>query len=170
MRFFSGFSFQNEEYLFEQYLNKSEFSISGFSFGSILAFEYALNSKNRIDTLQLFSPAFFQNQPKKFLRTQLIHFKKDEHRYIENFVANAFFPNFKDTKVQIKNGKYSELEKLLNFQWQKSDLETIIKKGIKIEVFLGNRDKIIDSNSAFEFFREFAEVCLIKNVGHTLSS
>lgn len=60
MRYFSGFCFQNEEALFEPYLIKSDFTVAGFSYGAIKAMEYAFTCKTRIDTLQLFSPAFFK--------------------------------------------------------------------------------------------------------------
>jgi len=170
MKFFSGFSFENESFLFKQFINSSQFTVSGFSFGAILAFEYVLHSKDRIDTLQLFSPAFFQNKPRRFLRTQLIYFQKDKKEYINNFVENSFFPNEISENIAIKIGKYEDLNKLLNFEWNKDYLKKIIKKGIKIEIFLGAQDKIIDSDLAFDFFQEFGEVCLIKNVGHTLST
>ncbi|MCD8541384.1 MAG: hypothetical protein LRY22_01715 [Aliarcobacter cryaerophilus] len=43
------------------------------------------------------------------------------------------------------------------------------KKGIKIEVFLGQNDKIIDSlEDAKEFFKEFATVYYFKDKGHLL--
>jgi len=66
MRYFNGFSLKNEQELFSEYLIKNEFAVGGFSYGAIKAFEYVLNSKNRVDTLQLFSPANFSDKDKKF--------------------------------------------------------------------------------------------------------
>ena len=75
-KYFSGFCFFEESELFEEYLIKNDFTFYGFSYGAIKAFEEALNSQKRVDTLQLFSPAFFQNYDDKFKRTQLMYFKK----------------------------------------------------------------------------------------------
>ena len=168
MKFFSGFSFKNEEYLFKQFLNSSQFSVSGFSYGSILAFEYVLYSNKRIDTLQLFSPAFFQDSSEKFIRMQLLYFKKDKDKYIDTFIKNSFSPNNISNNIEKKDDKYEDLEKLLKYSWNREDIQKVLKKGTKIEIFLGGKDKIIDSAKTFEFFKEFGEVCLIKDVGHTL--
>jgi len=54
--FFSGFMFKNEKKCFKEFLKDSQFTVSGFSLGAILAFEYVLaNPNKRIDILQLFS-------------------------------------------------------------------------------------------------------------------
>ena len=66
--FFSGFCLENEEELFSEYATPNDFTISGFSYGAIKAFEEVLNSNERVDKLQLFSPAFFQTQDKKYVR------------------------------------------------------------------------------------------------------
>ena len=76
--FFSGFCFEDECELFDDYLIQNDFTVAGFSYGAIKAFKYVLNSSFRVDKLQLFSPAFFQNFDEKFKRTQLMYFKKDE--------------------------------------------------------------------------------------------
>nr|WP_275856258.1 hypothetical protein [Sulfurimonas sp. MAG313] len=65
MKFYSGFSLSNDEILFKDYLKYSDYTVAGFSYGAIKAFEMALTSKTRIDTLQLFSPAFFQEKKRK---------------------------------------------------------------------------------------------------------
>lgn len=66
MRYYSGFCLQNEQELFNENIIKSDFCISGFSYGAIKAVEYALNADERIDKLQLFSPAFFNNKDDKY--------------------------------------------------------------------------------------------------------
>lgn len=168
MRYFSGFSFKNEESLFKSYMNNSEFTVSGFSYGGILAFEHVLNSEERVDVLQLFSPAFFKDSSDKFIRMQLFHFKKDSQNYINNFIDNSFFPNSKIEDLEFKDDKYSDLKKLLTFEWNEDDLNKIVNRGIRIEIFLGSEDKIIDSKKAHNFFKEFGTVYFIKGVGHTL--
>ena len=169
MRFFSGFSFKNEEYLFEKHLNLSKFTVAGFSYGSILAFEYVLNSEKRVDTLQLFSPAFFQESSEKFIRMQLFHFKKDREKYVNNFTENSFFPKSPPLNLERKDDGYSDLEKLLKFKWNKFDIQKVLEKGVKLEIFIGEKDEIIDSRKCFEFFKSFGEICLIKDVGHSLN-
>jgi enterochelin esterase-like enzyme len=165
--FFSGFSLENEKELFHQYLEESDFIVSGFSYGAIKALEYVLHTKKRIDKVQLFSPAFFNDKDKKYKRMQLIYFKKDAKKYCDNFLKNS---EFKDELAEkyFTMGTYEELEELLNYEWMKEKLSIIQEKNIKIEVFLAENDKIIDAKTTLEFFREFSEVYYIKEKGHIL--
>ena len=169
MRYFSGFSLQNEKHIFRKFLKESEFNVAGFSYGSILAFEYVLKSKSRIDILQLFSPAFFQESSEKFIRLQLIYFQKDKDKYIDTFINNSFFPNQVLDNLEKGQSEYKDLEKLLKFKWNEKDFKKILDKGIEIEIFIGEKDKIVDSQKASLFFQKFGTLCFIKNVGHTLS-
>ncbi|WP_418185565.1 pimelyl-ACP methyl ester esterase BioV [Aliarcobacter vitoriensis] len=166
--FFSGFCFENESELFKEYLVSNDFTVSGFSYGAIKAFEYVLNSKNRVDKLQLFSPAFFQTKDDKFKRMQLMFFKKDENSYINSFLGNVKSPIYKDIEKYFKKGSFEELETLLNYIWIEGDLEKLIKNGLKIEVFLGEKDLIIDSLVAKDFFKNYATVYYFKDKGHLL--
>lgn len=167
-KYFSGFSLQNEEELFEEYLIPSDFTVSGFSYGAVKAFEYTLNSDKRIDTLQLFSPAFFQTQDTKFKRMQLMFFKKDAKAYCNNFLENIAYPSTIDTVKYFTQGSMEELDTLLNYTWDEEQLKEVINRGTKIEVYLGQKDKIIDSKAALEFFRNYATVYYIKEKGHIL--
>ena len=170
--YFSGFCLENEEELFSSYRVKNDFTISGFSYGAIKAFQYtleALKNNQRVDKLQLFSPAYFNNESKKFKRLQLMFFKKDENEYKNNFIKNTIFPNNNCINKYISIGTYEELDILLNYQWEEKDLQILLDANIKIEVFIGANDKIVDSNSAKEFFRQFGEVYFIKDVGHSLN-
>ena len=165
--YFSGFSLKNEQDLFSQYMEKSDFVISGFSYGAIQAVEYVLNTKERVDKLQLFSPAYFNNKDIKYKRMQLMYFKKDAGLYCDNFLKNSGFPQGNNTRY-FDMGTYQELEELLNYNWTCEKLEQILEKNITIEVFLGSDDKIIDASETLEFFRKFSEVYYIKNKGHIL--
>lgn len=167
-RYFSGFCFQNESELFEDYIVKNDFTISGFSYGAIKAFEEVLNSNQRVDKLQLFSPAFFQTQDKKYKRMQLMFFKKDSNNYCENFLKNVLSPSNKDISKYFSMGTYEELEELLNYEWSEEKLQKLVDNGTKIEVYLGSADKIIDSLKAKEFFVKFSTVYFIKEKGHIL--
>ncbi len=166
--FFSGFCFENESELFNEYLEKGVFSFSGFSYGAQKAFEYALNTTSRIDTLQLLSPAFFQNKDEKYKRMQLMFFKKDLTSYCETFIKNVVGNSTKTVEQYFVQGSYEQLNDLLHYVWEKEKLERLISKGTKIEVFLGGKDEIIDSAAAYEFFKEFATVYYIKDAGHIL--
>ncbi len=167
-KFFSGFSLENEEELFNEYLQKTDFTVSGFSYGAIKAFEYALTTEKRVDLLQLFSPAFFQTKDKKFKRMQLLHFKKDEEAYSKIFLQNVAFPSKVQMTQYFKLGKYEELEELLSYVWEEKNLQKLLDKGTKIEVYLGQKDKIIDTTTAKDFFANFATVYYIKQKGHIL--
>jgi len=169
--YFSGFCLTNEQELFSKYLQNNNFTVSGFSFGAIKVVEYtiqAIENKQRIDKIQLFSPAYFVDKDKKYKRLQLLHFKKNQQQYIDNFIQNIAYPSKINLTKYISNGTYDELEILLNYTWDKSTLKQIINNNIKIEVFLGSDDIIINSLLAKQFFKEFATVYLIKNSGHIL--
>jgi transcriptional regulator of heat shock response len=167
-RYFSGFCFVNESELFDEYLENNDFTVCGFSYGAIKAFEEVLNSNTRVDKLQLFSPAFFQTFDDKFKRMQLMFFKKDANAYCENFLKNVASPTNQDISKYFNQDTIEELEELLNYEWNKEKLQKLVDNGTKIEVFLGGVDKIIDAQKAKEFFKDFATVYYIKEKGHLL--
>jgi len=165
--YFNGFSLKNEEELFEEYREQSDFIVSGFSYGAIKAFEYTIQTEKRIDKLQLFSPAFFSDKDKKYKRMQLMYFKKDAKTYCDNFLYNSEFTSDL-IKKYFTMGTFEELEELLNYEWTQENMNILKEKNITIEVFLGANDKIIDAQKAVEFFREYGEVYYIKEKGHIL--
>lgn len=167
-RYFSGFCFKNESELFDEYLISNDFTISGFSYGAIKAFEEAFSTKKRVDKLQLFSPAFFQNFDDKFKRTQLMYFKKDANAYCQNFLSNVIYPLQTDISKYFELGTIEQLEELLNYKWSEEKLQSLVDRGTKIEVYLGGVDKIIYASIAKEFFKNYATVYYIKEKGHLL--
>ena len=167
-KFFSGFSLQNEKELFNEYIIENDFIVSGFSYGAIKAFEYVLKSEKRVDTLQLFSPAFFQTEDSKFKRMQLMFFKKDSKAYCDNFLQNIAYPYSFNSSNYFNQGSFEELEELLNYKWDEEKINEVLKKGVNIEVYLGGKDKIIDSNKAIEFFKRFSTLYFIKDASHIL--
>ena len=166
--YFSGFCFSQERELFEEYLIENDFTLCGFSFGAIKAFEEALSTNQRVDKIQLFSPAFFQNYDDKFKKKQLMYFKKDANLYSQSFLENVIFPKQIDISKYFKLGTIEELEELLYYEWKEEKLQKILDKRIKIEVYLGGVDKIIDASKAKDFFKDFATVYYIKEKGHLL--
>lgn len=168
MKYFSGFCFQNEEALFEPYLIPSDFTVAGFSYGAIKAFEYALTCQTRIDTLQLFSPAFFQHKDAKFKKLQTLSFAKNTQSYCETFLQNVISPSSFDVTPYVRQGTLEELNELLNYAWDEAKLQALMDKGIKIEVYLGEKDAIVDALTCKDFFVPFASVYYFKRVGHIL--
>ena len=167
MKFFSGFSLEGESHFFDDYLSHSGYTVAGFSYGAIKAAEWAMNTSERIDTLQLFSPAFFQCKPERYKRLQTAAFAKDAEAYISQFIINCFAPYDVQTVSRI-SGKAVELDELLFFTWQPEMLQAIQAKGIRIEVYLGSNDRIIDASKAFEFFTPYATVTMINQANHFL--
>lgn len=172
MIFFSGFSLRNEEHLFSEYILKSDYCVSGFSYGAIKAFKYAkeqLSHGKRIDTLQFFSPAFFQTKDIKFKRMQLMGYRKNKEFYLNQFIDSCFLPYGKKD-VELCESVVDELDELLNFEWSLSELVSLTEKGLKIEVYLGAEDKIIDVEATMEFFLQCATVTYIKDANHFLQT
>ena len=172
MKFYSGFSLKNEQHFFKELMYESEYTISGFSYGSILALREArkeLNAGRRVDRLQLFSPAFFQTKPKKFKRLQLITFAKNRELYLKTFIESCFLP-YSIKSIEHSESKQDELEEVLNYEWSSHELRELITKGVVIEVYIGDEDNIIDAKGAKEFFLEFATVTYIKKANHFLQT
>jgi len=170
MKFYSGFSLKNEEYFFADFIKKSEYTICGFSYGAIKALratKKAVDDGKRIDTLQLLSPAFFQSKDEKFKRLQLMSYKKQEEVYLKQFISSCFEP-FEKKIVEHTNTTIDELRELLEYEWSLDEFKELTERGIKIEVYLGSQDKIIDVNAAKELFLEVATVTYIKDANHFL--
>ncbi|MEO1923164.1 MAG: pimelyl-ACP methyl ester esterase BioV [Nautiliaceae bacterium] len=161
MKYFSGFCLCGEKELFKEYIEDKEFVVAGFSKGAQEALDYILNTDKRVDKLQLLSPAFFEYN-EKIIELNLEAFKKDKEKYIKNFLKKAGIPDMK----YICNCNLEELKKLFTFKWEK--IKRV--KGIKIEIFLGEYDKISASKKACEFFKQYGDVYFIKKANHFLRS
>ncbi len=172
MKFFSGFSLKNDEDFFKEYIDYSEYNVCGFSYGSILAFEYVkeqLLKGKRIDRLQLFSPAFFQTKSSKFKRLQTTAFNKNRKIYLKSFIKSCFLP-YVEKDIQLSSSSSKELENLINFEWSIDELLQLENKGVNIEVYLGGEDNIVDSKEAREFFIYVSTVTYIKQANHFLQT
>lgn len=168
MKFFNGFSLTNGEKFFTDYTKIGDYTVAGFSYGAIKAVEYAHQSSHRIDTLQLFSPAFFQTHSEAFRRLQLKSYQKNPHTYTQTFLHNCFSP-WDEQAVDVDNeASVDQLKELLWFMWDKILMEKIVKKGIQIEVFLGLEDRISDVQGARNFFLPYATVTSIREGNHFL--
>ena len=166
MKYFSGFLLNNEQEIFKEYLIDSDMSVSGFSYGAIKAFEYVYNSSNRVDRLILISPAFFEDKTSSYIRRQLKFFNSSS--YVDSFLENIAYPSNYNLSRYSQDGNIEDLEKLLTYKWDKDRLKALQKRGVEIEIFLGGKDRIINSQKAYEFFKDFATIYFIKDVGHIL--
>ncbi|WRA82570.1 pimelyl-ACP methyl ester esterase BioV [Helicobacter pylori] len=169
MRFFSGFGFVNESVLFEEWLLKGTYDVSGFSMGAIKAIEYAYNEvlqQRRIHSLLLFSPCMLVHKSLAFKRLQLFSFQKDPKNYMDNFYKevglDAQLERFK------KMGSLEELEFLLDYKYSDSIIRFLLEKGVKIEVFIGLKDRITDVQALLEFFMPLVQVWQFKDYNHLL--
>ena len=172
MKFFSGFSLQNEEHFFDLFILKSDFTVSGFSYGAIKAFEFtckALEAGKRVDTLQLFSPAFFQSRDEKFKRLQSMAYRKNEEVYLQQFINACFLP-YEREDVERCETTLEELNELLYYEWDIEKLRALQNSGVIIEVYLGQKDQIVDADAAKAFFLDVATVTYIKDANHFLQT
>ena len=159
---------KNESFLFDRFLNRSSYSVAGFSLGAIEALEFVLSSKNRVDLIQLFSPAFFQDKDESFKNGQINAFLKNERLYKEIFFKNIAYPFTLDLSDHYKKESVDRLRYLLNYHYLPSMFDNLKSRGVKIEVYLGSLDKIIDPIKAKSFFQQFATIIEIKRGGHIL--
>jgi len=167
MRFFSGFALRDEAALLGVAPKSGDYVVAGFSYGAIKAARYALQTRERVDTLQLLSPAFFQEQNERFKRLQTSAYAKDPEGYLSRFLINCFAP-LEPRAVAIADHSAGQLEELLHFVWTPELLEAIAAKGTRIEVFLGGLDRIVDAEKARRFFTPYATVTLINRANHFL--
>jgi len=168
MKYFNGFSLTGEEVFFSNYLDKSDYTVSGFSYGAQQAFEHVYHTDTRIDRLILLSPAFFQTQKPSFIRTQLRYFEAGKVSYVKQFLANVASPSNLSLEEYLKVGTKKELESLLTYVWDKQKIKEVLARGTTIEVFLGDKDKIIDNKETLAFFKDITTIYTIKKSGHLL--
>ncbi len=171
MLFFSGFGFRNEKALFRDYLKVGDFTIAGFSYGAQRALEEAkkrVQKGERVESLQLFSPAYFNELPKPIKLKELQNFTKNGELYMRFFYKKAAYPWEGNLEPFKKEPSLGELKALLFYEWKSNDLQLLKDAGVDIEVYLGSMDKIVDSERAKEFFKPFAIIYTIKDAGHLL--
>ncbi len=169
MKYFSGFSLKGEEELLEEYLFQGDTCVAGFSYGAQRAFEYAYNSKERIDRLFLLSPAFFQTQKSSFIRAQLQYFETRKEEYLKEFLNNLAHPSNLNIFEYLKVGTQEELQLLLTYRWDIDKIKEVINRGTTVEVFIGGLDRIIDSKTTFDFFAPVTTTYFMKDKGHLLN-
>ena len=171
MKFFSGFGFANEWILFKEYLDRGEYTVAGFSYGAQKALGHALElhqKGERIQKLQLLSPAYFDHLPRPIKQKEIVNFAKNPKAYMRFFYKKALYPATFDIEPFTKEPTLAELKELLFFEWRGEELQKLQEAGVQIEIYLGELDKIVDASKAQEFFKEYGVSYLIKGVGHLL--
>lgn len=170
MIFFSGFGLYGEETLFSDFLDQGRYTVAGFSYGAIRAFESVSRDEigHRVDRLILLSPAFFQTQTMAFMRTQLIHYSKNPEIYMERFYQNAIRPGSLKLSSFVTKHSIDALETLLSYEWKTERLHTLKERGIEVDVVLGGKDVIIDTRQALDHFSQVSTVYYFKEFGHFL--
>lgn len=167
MHFYSGFSLRNEADCFSDWLSGDDYTVAGFSYGAIRALEHAAGSEKRIERLQLFSPAYFCNKSEAFRKLQLRAYRSDRKGYLSRFISSCFTP-YPMTEVETADDGIEALEKLLYYPWPASQLRALQESGTKIDVYLGEKDAVIDADAAKAFFESYATVYFIKGANHFL--
>lgn len=168
--FFGGFALKDDLNLFANLLTNfgitlNQYDVCGFGYGSKRALDYVLNCNSRINRLILLSPAFFNNKDSAFLDSQIEYFSKNKELYLKYFYENIGFDGLYrfNSDVSVR-----DLRAFFEFSFNEVDLFRICNKGIKIIVFLGGKDRIVDSIDAMEFFKNFGIVYFIKEANHLL--
>lgn len=182
MRYFSGFCFKDELFLFDHLfkdfnLTLDEFDIVGFSYGAQSAIDYAreIYKTKRIGKIILFSPAFFQCESLAFKNMQLKLFNKNQDKYILTFLQKCGLNNdllsnidsYNEALRKINFLKYETEEtlyKLLHYEF--TDLSFL--ENITTFVFIGEKDLIINSEKSLKFFSKHAISFLLKDYNHIL--
>jgi len=163
--FWDGFCIKNGKQLLGKYRDLAPLRIGGFSYGAQQVWELLKKGgTGRIVKVQLFSPAYFDSLSDRWKKLNLERFKQDREGYLKEFYRRALIPpKYQNWECLHRQEMEEELKKLLTYRWKKIDLT-----GLDLEVYLGERDRIIDLEGAYQFFKKLGRVYLIKGVGHSL--
>ncbi len=176
MIFFSGFGFKNEMDIFcdilELYAKSLDstinppYIIAGFSYGSQKAIDYSLSATHRINSIILLSPAFFNDKDLPFKEKQIRQFNNNKNIYMQYFLKNAGFIEEYRRFLTMRDVK--DLHNLLYYRFNSLDLLKLSKRGVKIDVYIGENDNIINVESAIDFFKDSCVVHLKRHSNHFL--
>ena len=83
-------------------------------------------------------------------------------------MQNIVYPSSFDMQLYFKQGILEELSELLHYTWDEAALKALKERGINIEVYVGEKDAIINAMAVKEFFVPYATVYYFKRVGHIL--
>jgi len=164
--FYSGFCLHGEERLFDLYLPAFGDFVAGFSYGAIGAIKYALDNES-VKNIILLSPAYYAHKEQEFKETQLAAFEADPNLYKLKLLKKSGLKE-EESELYGKDGTIEELRELLFFDWNSANLASLIDRGIKVEVFIGSGDRVVEPHASSEFFGQFAKVYTLENKNHIL--
>ncbi|MEO1941494.1 MAG: hypothetical protein ABGW77_01215, partial [Campylobacterales bacterium] len=112
--------------------------------------------------VQLLSPGYFGRKLNpRWVETNLRGFREKKGEFIRYFLEKGGLPDWKYLDLSCRE---EELERGFRFNWEPiPNLE-----GVRLEVYIGNRDPIIDWEGALSFFSKIGEVYLIRGGDHFL--
>lgn len=143
--YFSDYCLSGEEQLF-RFLRLGQYDVAGFGYGAYEAFSFAYNQmlkRHRIHRIVLIAPFFDQEN----------YIKKTQKIY------NQY----------VKISQFLHIEREVSaLEWSKKKLREMKQYGADIEVYIGGKSEIGESERVVEFFREFGVVYYLKNFSHLL--
>ncbi len=169
--YFSGFGLCNEWEVFS-HLQHSKiieinrvYDIIAFNYGAQRAIDYAISTTKRIRKISLLSPAFFHDKNPIFKEQQLKLFKSHPQKYIHNFYPTSPIA----LSSFIYTPSVEELKKMIYYFFSPKDLLYLQQRNIIIEIFLGQKDTLINIQAAFDFFYPLSQrIFIFQNAGHFL--
>lgn len=164
--FYSGFCLHGEESLFDMYLPAFGDFVGGFSYGSIGALKHALEDES-VKSLILLSPAYYAHKDREFKEAQLSAFRANPALYKQKLLKKSGLTD-EERELYGQDGTVQELRELLFFDWSGEELTSLAKRGVRIEVFIGSGDRVVDPQPSHDFFVQFAKVYMLENKNHIL--
>ncbi len=164
--FYSGFCLSGEEGLFEPYLPAFGDFVAGFSYGAIKAVKYALKDES-VKNLILLSPAYYSHKSDDFKSAQIAAFEADPGLYKLKLLKKSGLTE-EEAQRYGKEGSVEELEELLYFEWDYAGLDALRQRGVRIEVFIGSLDRVVEIVPSQNFFSKYAKVHLLEGKNHIL--
>lgn len=140
--------------------------VAGFSYGSIAATRYALAHED-VKRLILLSPAYYTHKDDEFRSVQLTAFEADSDLYALKLLKKSGL-SAEDGAKYGQQGTKEQLRELLYFDWNMAGLDELVQRGVSIEVFIGDNDRVVEPLVSKEFFEKFAKVYMLENKNHVL--
>ncbi|WP_104749622.1 pimelyl-ACP methyl ester esterase BioV [Helicobacter cynogastricus] len=174
--YFSGFGFANESWLFGWILEKcTRYDVAGFSYGATRALEYAyeqVKQEKRVQRLVLIAPCMLAHKSQAFKNLQLKAYQQNPQAYMQAFFEkigwSALLAQDPNLEHYTHLGSLEDLQNLLNYHYAPEKLEFLCAKGVRLEVFIGLEDAIMDAKALCAFFRDYGCVWQFKGANHLL--
>ncbi|WP_121021197.1 pimelyl-ACP methyl ester esterase BioV [Helicobacter vulpis] len=174
--YFSGFGFSNEDWLFAWLLEKgTRYDVAGFSYGATRALEFAyhqVKQGRRVQNLMLIAPCMLAHKSQAFKNLQLKAYQQDPHAYMRAFFEKIGWSALLQQDPSLARfthlGSLQDLQILLNYAYAPEKLEFLCAKGVRLEVFIGLEDAIMDAQALRSFFKNYGCVWCFKGANHLL--